>query len=470
MDAKEDNTTISHEADGLPTVSKGGPNVYEVDQKVQLQTQLEQEAQLEPKEQLESTEDSHQPALPSVPKCSEHLEGSENPIGPTQLKDPEQPITSDIQGSPQVLASPDRPRTPPTDDSRQTFGLGDGHSSENKLHPPVLFRAPQSPSVESSSPERDTLRVGPARIRHAIGNAEMRALLGESLEPLSLVPSSQGSMPPPQTPLPPSGRRRRRQSDAIESSKTQPPKKRNRGLSISNASSPDKLVGITRRGFVRETDNSGGSPKGTAAAKHDANESPAKTPTIRRVIIKSQGETITDKQLATPMTLSHTAAASEITKVPSSPVYPLPESVVFGGRGWNDATAPSMTSAQMFHPPTPHPSSSPTRKPPKPRSLSPRKKPRASIGQRGHNAKSVDRREQRDQKYREREQLKQMAELDAAWKMPELSKDSVVSFAEEGPWRTSGNGKGGVWRQIRSARPGYFKESEVLFGVRYLIG
>lgn len=63
-----------------------------------------------------------------------------------------------------------------------------------------------------------------------------------------------------------------------------------------------------------------------------------------------------------------------------------------------------------------------------------------------------------------------MAELNELWKMPELSKDSVVSFAEEGPWRTSGNGKGGVWRNIRSARPGYFKETEVLFGVRYIIG
>jgi hypothetical protein len=64
-----------------------------------------------------------------------------------------------------------------------------------------------------------------------------------------------------------------------------------------------------------------------------------------------------------------------------------------------------------------------------------------------------------------------VGELHAAWKIPELGRDCVVSFAEDGPWRTGvKNGKGGVWRQIRSARPGYFHESEVLFGVRYLIG
>lgn len=55
--------------------------------------------------------------------------------------------------------------------------------------------------------------------------------------------------------------------------------------------------------------------------------------------------------------------------------------------------------------------------------------------------------------------------------MPDLSKDCVVTFAEDGTWTTGlPEGKGGVWRQIKSSRPGVFKESEVLFAVRYLIG
>jgi hypothetical protein len=60
-------------------------------------------------------------------------------------------------------------------------------------------------------------------------------------------------------------------------------------------------------------------------------------------------------------------------------------------------------------------------------------------------------------------------ELKAAWKTPELSKDCVISYAEEGPW-LSAAGNGGVIRQIKSTRPGWFQESEVVFAVRYVLG
>lgn len=61
--------------------------------------------------------------------------------------------------------------------------------------------------------------------------------------------------------------------------------------------------------------------------------------------------------------------------------------------------------------------------------------------------------------------------------MPGLSRDSVLSYAEEPAWKTgSGPGSGaagverGVYRQLKAERNGWFEESAVLMGVRFLVG
>jgi hypothetical protein len=391
----------------------------------------------------------------------------------SELEHPDQQALP--QALPQTLSPLDRPQTPPNDDSSQleasTFSLFNTHGLNNKLNPPEVFPPFQSPSIESS-PESGLPRRDTTRSRRFIGKAERIGLFGTSFDSPSVMYSSQRSMPPPQTPISSFGSaHKRRRSDTIQFSETQPSAKRNRGPSINNPESSGGPIGITRRGqFTRDGKDLIKSPKGTVTAETNAQLSPAKTSSIHRVIIRNQGEIIVDRQFSTPLHLLHSDFLSEITTIPSSPVYPLPESVVFGTRNLSDAIAPLIAPAPIFQPPTPQPSSSPTRKLRKSRSSSPRKASQTPVNQRSHVAKPIGGREHKAREQRAREQVDQMTVLNDAWKTPELSKDCVVSFAEEGPWRTGVNRKGGVWRQIRSARPGYFKESEVLFGVRYLIG
>lgn len=64
------------------------------------------------------------------------------------------------------------------------------------------------------------------------------------------------------------------------------------------------------------------------------------------------------------------------------------------------------------------------------------------------------------------------------WSTPELSQDSILGYAEEGPWDTrppnpgaiAGNGDRSVYRQVKAERNGWFEESTVLMGVRFLVG
>ncbi|KAE9974003.1 hypothetical protein EG328_004062 [Venturia inaequalis] len=387
------------------------------------------------------------------PESLRTLESPQVAEDPPKWQGPKQAEASIEPAELQTPFPPTRPLTPPTDDLPQAFRTG--LRLDDKLQPPVYLTVQPSSSVDSSSPERDMPNGQPKRSRRAIGNSELKSLFGPEFDSLPLLPSSQGSMLPPQTPLSSfdSNRKRKWKPDAITSPKSQRPVKRNRGSSISNADSPGKPF-LTRNGFEEA--------KAAVAKPH---ESPAETPLIRRIVIKNQGETIVDKQLDKPLKLSRKVAAPEMPKVPSSPVYPLHEDVIFSTRKLSNTITPSMKPPQAVQPPTPHASSSPTRKPLKSRSSSPIKKSRTPINQ----PTPVNRVAQRNRDEKARTQAKQMAELDESWKLPELSKDCVVSFAQEGPWRTSGNGKGGVWRNVRSARPGHFKETDVLFGVRYVI-
>ncbi|OCK84560.1 hypothetical protein K432DRAFT_115944 [Lepidopterella palustris CBS 459.81] len=65
---------------------------------------------------------------------------------------------------------------------------------------------------------------------------------------------------------------------------------------------------------------------------------------------------------------------------------------------------------------------------------------------------------------------------------PPLSQDCVITYAKAGPWSAvpvsagagvglgTGIGWGEVVRQVRCERPGWFKEDEVVFAVRFLVG
>ncbi len=65
------------------------------------------------------------------------------------------------------------------------------------------------------------------------------------------------------------------------------------------------------------------------------------------------------------------------------------------------------------------------------------------------------------------------------WPTPALSQDSVLTYAEEPSWKTGPHSdrkhgaagrNGGVFRQIKAERNGWFEESSILMGVRFLVG
>jgi hypothetical protein len=377
-----------------------------------------------------------------------------------ELKETEKPALPEIEPPPHGPQAPTSSGSSPLKAS--IVSIPDSKLLGDLLESPVVFPSFQAPPIEGSS-EGDLPITNKSRLRRPIGRAELNNL-DLSLDASSILSPSQRSMRPPQTPTSSSGNtHKRRRSDVIQFEDMLPPSKRNRGFSMSNTDASSGPIGITRRGrFTRDGKDLTGSPKGPATPDAKPQPSSAKILSIRRIVIKNQGEIIINKKLTTTLSLFHRGLVPEVAVIPSSPVYPLPESVVFGTHSFSDTLTPGITPTPtpMFQAPTPQPSSSPTRRPRQSGSSSPRKKSQTPVGQRSHVVKRV----------RHRDPTEHVDELNAAWKTPELSKDCVVSFAEDGPWRTSVNGKGGVWRQIRSARPGYFKESEVLFGVRYLIG
>jgi hypothetical protein len=380
----------------------------------------------------------------------------------SELKEPEKAALPEIEPPPYLPQAPTSGRSSPLKAS--IVSISDSKHLDGPLEPPVLFSPFQTSSIDGS-PEGDLPVTNKLRLRRPIGRAELNNI-DLSFDASSIMSSSQRSMRPPQTPASSSGNiHKRRRSDVIHSDDMLPPSKRNRGSSMSNTDASSGPIGITRRGrFKRDGKDLTGSFKGPATPDTKPQLSSAKILSIRRIVIKNQGEVFIDQKLTTPLSLFYKGLVPEVAVIPSSPVYPLPESVVFGTPSVSNILTPGImrtpTPTPTFQAPTPQPSSSPTRRPRQSGSSSPRKKSQTPIGQHSYAAKRV----------RHRDPTEHVNELSAAWKTPELSKDCVVSFAEDGPWRTSVNGKGGVWRQIRSARPGYFKESEVLFGVRYLIG
>jgi hypothetical protein len=68
----------------------------------------------------------------------------------------------------------------------------------------------------------------------------------------------------------------------------------------------------------------------------------------------------------------------------------------------------------------------------------------------------------------EYEQFSFAQELDREWETPELSKDCVATYAEDGPWLKNA-GDSGFLRQVKSVKGGNFQETQVLLAVRFVI-
>jgi hypothetical protein len=62
-----------------------------------------------------------------------------------------------------------------------------------------------------------------------------------------------------------------------------------------------------------------------------------------------------------------------------------------------------------------------------------------------------------------------LADERAKWQTPELSKDCVIAYAEEGEWSDKAQGEGSVLRQVKGAWSGDFSENEVVFAVRFIV-
>jgi hypothetical protein len=237
---------------------------------------------------------------------------------------------------------------------------------------------------------------------------------------------------------------------------------------------------------------------------------------IRRVIIKAKSTILMDRKLLSPFVLLPRSRMKWRNSLSSSsPLYPLDESEVFGF--WNMIQGNPPPPLSQFTPRgqtmTPQPSSSPTRQPLSNRASSVRYHERtkqllpASIQSQGTTilppthpsesrsitipmgmtdlaptppSKSIPATSVSTPKPSKSGKPAKvyspskfrgtfLDELKDSWKTPDLSKDCVISYAEEGSW-LDGVDKGGIIRQVKSARMGYFQESEVVFAVRYLVG
>jgi hypothetical protein len=246
-------------------------------------------------------------------------------------------------------------------------------------------------------------------------------------------------------------------------------------------------------------------------------------PVVRRIVIIAKDTIVVDKTLDKPFLLSPTPGfEAKISGHSSSPVYPLDEAVVFSLVDVRKDNTPSLflKSSRPGQTVTPQPSSSPIRQIQLNRLenqtpsmytsnianraasssfqsgevviLAPvRKSPVESPGKFAVNAvhssahtsrtakatssvstsapKPLNARKPSKPEPPTKNPQAFGEELREAWKTPELSKDCVISYAEEVPQLTGGEDCG-VVRHIRSARPGWFQESEVVLAVRYLIG
>ncbi|KIW09007.1 uncharacterized protein PV09_00904 [Verruconis gallopava] len=234
---------------------------------------------------------------------------------------------------------------------------------------------------------------------------------------------------------------------------------------VAGSKSVSGYMGMTKRGVFRKRAN-------TTSAEQQAPTSEIQTAdgelvaqekdmwTIKRVFIGGKDAPIIDKVLSSPYSLQKRC---RLGLSPSVNHQPLDESVVFGLRNvntWNAATkvqslAASSTSLSTALPAglAPQPATNQTRLPDASFSL------RSALSL----PLSLNTGPQPQSKFGD-----PLEETRATWRMPELSKDCVISFAEEGEWLTAA-GKGSVLRHIRSSRAGNFTEHEVIFAVRYIV-
>ncbi|KAF2430186.1 hypothetical protein EJ08DRAFT_255900 [Tothia fuscella] len=280
-------------------------------------------------------------------------------------------------------------------------------------------------------------------------------------------------MGPPQTPLSVPASTKRRHSDAILLNRSDFLFKRRRSSllkDISSNSSTTSELGVSRRGVFKQSPlkkelrllgaddlSSGRSTPQPREGSGRVNRSKTAS-MIRHIVIECRGIVIVNKTLNPPLPLQRIDRG--ISLPPPSPVFPLHESLVFGLKDMTKPAAPTPSLPPPKPKPapiqqrTPLPSSSPTRPP----QSSPTRKPR---GRRPTIMSSLNQK-------RRGPPPPYVEELREQWTTPDLSKDSVLAYAEDGVWLDEKGG--GVFRHVKSARPGWFVESEVLFGVRYLVG
>jgi hypothetical protein len=288
------------------------------------------------------------------------------------------------------------------------------------------------------------------------------------------------------------------------------------------------FLGMTRRGVIsRRThgspvsrelkpDSSESNPLASCSQENTENLLGEKVPIVTRIVIKAKEVVIVDRTLEKPFHLSARQDLEGHTSVhSSSPVCPLDEAVVFGlvdvSKGITPPLFPKLSAPGQTM--TPQPSSSPTRlanqtpcvynpnvrtragsssfqsgssallplarqslakstknsaakmdpSPDRPVHIT-----RASSSARNSASKPSSSRKPSKPAPLPKNPQSFLEELTEAWKTPKLSTDCVLSYADAA-WDNVAE-QAGVVRHIKSARPGWFQESEVVLAVRYVIG
>jgi hypothetical protein len=321
---------------------------------------------------------------------------------------------------------------------------------------------------------------------------------------------AQSNMLPPKPPSTVPAKRRQSVTIVLDNSCREGKRRRGsvvRSASVSEPAADGDLL-ITRRGVFNRRKTVTSSLKNAENSENREIGTPAPTPPsregngrinrsrtaamIRHIVIECRGIVIVDKTLDPPLPLQRRdrGIAGHVT---SSIPLSLDESSVFSLKGMTNPTP-----TPFFPPPlvelkqtpkqmqTPIPSSSPNhclQSSPTRKTLSapcsasvstpvqkthisrlaqvPINRTALAATYRPAHVPSTARRS-------DREPVNYARELKDAWVTPELSKDCVLGYAEEGV--RADEPRVGVLRHVKSARPGWFVESEVLFAVRYLVG
>ena len=360
-------------------------------------------------------------------------------------------------------------------------------SRQSPTREPSPPRSPILPPFPTTLPQldfNDIIAVTPTKAEEERRNRGLREA-SPSIQAATRSKSDNPMRPPP---LIPRSTGKRRHSDtlvAISSPSTWQALSSPRPGGSPGSKSVSKYMGMTKRGVLSRSAKT--MVLGTSPGPALMGSRSLSSQVIKRVVITAGDTPVLDKHLTSPYRLKQTV--TQDTNSPSPVHQPLHESVLFSTiKGMKAVAIPaplvsattvvasaaaskSMVAISPFvnAPQLPPPqqvasATSPTSSPAKATTSPPKATPsplKSSMQPGTPTPASAKPKASSEGSVLDQECAK--------WHLPELSKDCVITYTEEGVWLEGEGAKGGLMRHVKSSRAGLFEENEVLFAVRYII-